>query len=480
MERQMMDSATAAQAIHGALRGPNAWFSGVSTDSRSLSPGDLFVAIKGERFDGNDFVSQAFARGATAAIVAADRAAEISATLRGSAAGTMLCVSDPTKSLGALATFWRRRFSLPVVGIAGSNGKTTVKEMTAAILRAAFGDANVLATSGNLNNEIGLPLTVLRLHAGHRAASIEIGMNHPGETAILSAIASPSIGVINNAQREHQEFMHSVADVAAEHASLLGILPYRGHAVINADDDYAAFWRDVVARRNADGAALVVRDFGLRAPAAISARCEPRTWGNKVEVTTPEGSVAFELNAPGRHNVSNALAAIAAATAAGAGVDAAAAALGAFRPIRGRLHPRAGANGATILDDTYNANPDSVKAAVAVLANAKGAKWLVLGDMGEVGDQGPAFHREIGEYARAAGVDRLLTVGPLATHAVEAFGVGGEHFADQEALVQELNAALRPGTTVLVKGSRFMAMERVIERVIERLGEPSELAEGDR
>ncbi len=207
----------------------NAWFNGVSTDSRSLSPGDLFVAIKGERFDGHDFVSQAFARGATAAIVAADRAAEISATLRGSAAGTMLCVSDPPKSLGALATFWRRRFSLPVVGIVGSNGKTTVKEMTAAILRAAFGDANVLATSGNLNNEIGLPLTVLRLHAGHRAASIEIGMNHPGETAVLSAIASPSIGVINNAQREHQEFMHSVADVAAEHASLLGVLPYRGH-----------------------------------------------------------------------------------------------------------------------------------------------------------------------------------------------------------------------------------------------------------
>ena len=472
----MMDSATAAQAINATLRGPNVWFSGVSIDSRSITPGDLFVAIKGARFDGHDFVAQAFNRGAVAAMVAVDRVAGLGAALRSGAADTMLCVADPIKSLGTLAAFWRRRFSIPVVAIVGSNGKTTVKEMTAAIMRAQFGDAGVLATAGNLNNEIGLPLTILRLRTTHKAAAIEIGMNHPGETAALSAIAAPPIGVINNAQREHQEFMHSVADVAAEHASLLGALPQRGHAVINADDDYAAFWRDVIARRNADGASLVVRDFGLRAPAAISARCEPRLWGSKVDVIGPEGGTAFELKAPGRHNVSNALAAIAGATAAGASMDAAAAALSAFRPIRGRLNPRAGVNGATILDDTYNANPDSVKAAIAVLANAAGAKWLVLGDMGEVGNQGPAFHREIGEYARAAGVDRLLTVGTLATYAVEAFGEGGEHFPDQDALVHELNVALRPGTTVLVKGSRFMVMERVIAR----LGESSELAEGGR
>jgi UDP-N-acetylmuramoyl-tripeptide--D-alanyl-D-alanine ligase len=475
----MMDSATAARAIDGTLLGPNAWFSGVSIDSRSLAPGDRFVAIKGDKFDGHDFVSQAFARGAVAAIVATDRPAELAAAMRNAAAETMLCVADTIKALGALAKFWRRRFSLPVVGIVGSNGKTTVKEMTAAILRAEFGAENVLATSGNLNNEIGLPLTILRLRSMHRAAAIEIGMNHPGETATLSAIAQPAIGVINNAQREHQEFMNSVADVAAEHASLLGALPHRGCAVINADDDYALFWREVVARRNADGASLIVRDFGLRAPAAISARYEARAWGNKIEVTTPEGAATFELKAPGRHNVSNALAAIAAATAAGAGLGAAVAALGAFRPIRGRLHPRVGANGATILDDTYNANPDSVKAAIAVLAHARGAKWLVLGDMGEVGDQGQAFHREIGEYARAAGVDRLLTVGALAVHAVEAFGTGGEHYIDQDALVHELNSALRPGTTVLVKGSRFMAMERVIDRLGE-LSELSELTEGDR
>jgi UDP-N-acetylmuramoyl-tripeptide--D-alanyl-D-alanine ligase len=474
MERPMMDSATAARAVDGTLRGPNAWFSGVSIDSRSLAPGDLFVAIRGEKFDGHDFVSLAFDRGAAAAIVAADRAEELAGIVRTAAAETMLGVSDTVKALGALARFWRRRFSLPIAAIVGSNGKTTVKEMTAAILRAEFGADNVLATMGNLNNEIGLPLTVLRLRSTHRAAAIEIGMNHPGETATLSAIVQPAIGVINNAQREHQEFMISVADVAAEHASLLGALAQRGRAVINADDDYAVFWREVVGRRNVDGAGLIVRDFGLRAPAAISARYEARSWGNRVEVTTPEGTTIFELKAPGRHNVANALAAIAAATAAGASLGAAAAALSEFRPIRGRLHPRAGANGATILDDTYNANPDSVKAAIAVLALAVGPKWLVLGDMGEVGEKGPAFHREIGEYARAAGVDRLLAVGPLSTYAVAAFGIGGEHFVERDALVHELNATLRPGTTVLVKGSRFMAMERVIGQ----LGELNELAEG--
>jgi UDP-N-acetylmuramoyl-tripeptide--D-alanyl-D-alanine ligase len=472
----MMDAATAARAIDGVLRGPNAWLSGVSTDSRSVEPGDLFVAIKGEKFDGHDFVSQAFDRGAAAAVVAVDRAAELAAAMRNAAAETMLCVADPIKALGALAKFWRRRFSLPTAAIVGSNGKTTVKEMTAAILRVEFGAETVLATAGNFNNEIGLPLTVLRLRPAHAAAAIEIGMNHPGETATLSAIAQPTIGVINNAQREHQEFMKSVAEVAAEHASVLGELPEDGVAVINADDDYAVFWREVVARRNADGASLSVRDFGMRAPAAISARCETRAWGSSVEVTTPEGATAFELKAPGRHNVSNALAAIAAATAAGAGIGAAATALAAFRPFSGRLQTRLGINDATIIDDTYNANPDSVRAAIAVLALAGGAKWLVLGDMGEVGDQGPAFHREIGEYARAAGVDRLLSIGNLTTHAVSAFGAGGKHYADQDSLIDEMNAALRRGTTVLVKGSRFMGMERVVER----LGASSEPTAGER
>ncbi|HEX4523591.1 MAG TPA: UDP-N-acetylmuramoyl-tripeptide--D-alanyl-D-alanine ligase [Casimicrobiaceae bacterium] len=456
----MIDAATVAQAISARLEGGNAWFDGVSIDSRVVRPGELFVAIKGERFDGHEFVAQAFSRGAAAAMVTADYASRLAAS--GGAGRTLLAVADPTQSLGSLAAFWRRRFTLPVIAIVGSNGKTTVKEMTAAILRAANGVDRVLATAGNLNNHIGLPLMVLRLRAMHRVAVFEIGMNHVGETAQLGEIAHPTIAVLNNAQREHQEFMKSVADVAAEHATVLGTLQQRGIAIINADDDYAPFWNEVVARRNAEGASLTVRDFGLRAPATVIGRVRAQSWGSVVDVATPEGSVSVDLKLPGRHNVVNALGAIAAAAAAGANLEAVAQGLAEFRPIPGRLQAKAGRNGATLIDDSYNANPDSVRAAIAVLVHAAGPKWLVLGDMGEVGQQGVAFHREIGECARAAGVDRLLTLGELTPHAVEAFGPGGEHFASSEDLIAAIESDLRPDITVLVKGSRFMRMERVV------------------
>jgi UDP-N-acetylmuramoyl-tripeptide--D-alanyl-D-alanine ligase len=465
----MMDTATAARAMAGTLSGANVDFSRVTTDSRSLEAGDLFVALKGERFDGHDFVVQAFERGAAAAVVAADRAG----ALVGRPAGSLLAVADPLAALGALAAFWRRRFILPVVGVVGSNGKTTVKEMTAAILRAEFGAEQVLATAGNLNNEIGLPLTVLGLRAGHRAAVIEIGMNHPGETAALASIAQPTITVINNAQREHQEFMKSVADVAAEHAAALNALPHDGIAAINADDDFAAFWREVVGRRNAEGASISVRDFGLRAPASISARCRTETWGSAVDVETPAGAARFDLRVPGRHNVSNALAAIAGAMAAGAGLAAVQSALSTFRSVAGRLEAKVALGGAAIIDDTYNANPDSARAAIAVLGRAAGSRWLALGDMGEVGDHGPAFHRELGEYARAAGVDRVFATGELAAHAVAAFGPGGEHFDSIEALISALRAQLAAAgadLTLLVKGSRFMRMERVVEALTGAAG----------
>ena len=461
----MMDTETAARVMAARLSGGNVRFDGVSTDSRAIGPGELFFALKGERFDGHDFVAGAFRRGAVAAVVAAGRAA----ALEGRVAGGLLVVNDPLAALAALATHWRRGFSLPVVVIVGSNGKTTVKEMTAAILRAELGPDHVLATRGNLNNEIGLPLTVLGLREAHRAAAIEIGMNHPGETALLAAVARPTVSVINNAQREHQEFMGSVADVAAEHAAAINALPNRGTAVINADDDYASFWREVVNRRNAEGANLSVRDFALLAPAAVSARYRSEPFGSVVEVRSPVGATTVELHAPGRHNVANALAAIAAATAAGAGIDAIRAGLSAFRPLAGRLETKEGIGGSAIINDTYNANPDSVRAAIAVLSHARGARWLVLGDMGEVGDQGPAFHREIGEHARAAGVDRLLATGAFAVHAVAAFGPGGEHFADVEALAAALRrdlAARSSPVTLLVKGSRFMRMERVVAALV--------------
>jgi UDP-N-acetylmuramoyl-tripeptide--D-alanyl-D-alanine ligase len=460
MERQMIDAATVAQAISARLEGGNTWFDGVSIDSRVVRPGELFVAIKGERFDGHEFVAQAFSRGAAAAIVAADHAAGLAASAAGGR--SLLAVDDPLQSLASLAAFWRRRFTLPVVAIVGSNGKTTVKEMTAAILRAANGVDRVLATAGNLNNHIGLPLMVLRLRPMHLVAVFEIGMNHVGETAQLGEIAQPTIAVLNNAQREHQEFMKSVADVAAEHATILGTLQPRGIAVINADDDYAPFWNEVVARRNAEGASITVRDFGLRAPATVIGRVRSQSWGSLVDVAAPEGSVSVDLKLPGRHNVVNALGAIAAATAAGASLDAVAQGLADFRPIAGRLQAKTGRNGATLIDDSYNANPDSVRAAIAVLVHATGSKWMVLGDMGEVGEQGAAFHREIGECARAGGVDRLLTLGDLTPHAVSAFGPGGEHFASSEDLIAAIESDLRPDVTVLVKGSRFMRMERIV------------------
>ena len=467
----MMDTLTAARAMAATLAGPNVWFSGVATDSRSINAGELFVALQGERFDGHDYVAQAFERGAVAAIVAKDRLSQLGARRNGSSR-SLLAVSDPLKALGALASFWRRRFRLPVAAITGSNGKTTVKEMTAAILRAAFGEDQALATLGNLNNDIGLPLTVLRLRENQHAAVIEIGMNHPGETGQLAAILQPTIGLINNAQREHQEFMKSVADVAAEHAAVLDALPDHGVAIINADDDFADFWRDVIRRRSAEGVSLSLRDFGLLAPAAVSATYRTGSEGSIVDVVTPEGSVHFELKALGRHNVANALAAIAAATAAGAGLGAVAGGFATYRPIAGRLQLKSALAGASVIDDTYNANPDSVRAAIAVLVRAASPTWLVLGDMGEVGDQGVAFHREVGEYARAAGVERVLTIGELAAHTVAAFGEGGKHFPNIETLVAAVRSGLAPGVTVLVKGSRFMRMERVVAALTGNASEP--------
>jgi UDP-N-acetylmuramoyl-tripeptide--D-alanyl-D-alanine ligase len=446
----MMDTATAARAVHGRMLGANVRFARVATDTRTLAPGDLFVAIKGEHFDGHDFVGTAFERGAAAALVAADRA--------GGLDGNLIAVPDSLAALGALAAHWRTRFAAPVIVVVGSNGKTTVKEMLAAILRAHYGDAQVLATEGNLNNAIGLPLTLLRLRAGHEVAAIELGMNHPGETAELAAIAQPTVALINNAQREHQEFMRSVAEVAAEHAALIGALPAGGTAVLNADDPSVDVWRAAARARSG----VRVLEFALDHPAAVRLRGEFAPAGGPVAFATPAGDAVARLAAPGRHNVSNALAAAAAALAVGIPLSAVVRGLEAFRPVAGRLVALRSGAGATVLDDTYNANPDSVRVAIDVLAAAPPPRWLVLGDMGEVGTNGPEFHREVGTHARDAGVDRLLTVGALAAESAAAFGEGAEHFAAVAALAAHVAATARAGTTVLVKGSRFMRMERVV------------------
>jgi UDP-N-acetylmuramoyl-tripeptide--D-alanyl-D-alanine ligase len=450
----MMDLATAAMATSGRVRGENVTFLRVSTDSRTVGPQELFVALRGERFDGHAFVVQALDRGAVAAMVAVDR--------EGDVPGNLLVVDDPLGGLQRLARHWRGGFDLPVVVVVGSNGKTTVKEMTAAALRAQFGKAGVLATSGNLNNAIGLPLTLLRLGAAHRAAVIELGMNHRGETAELAPLAAPTIALVNNAQREHQEFMRSVAEVASEHADAVLALPRGGVAVINADDPHAQVWRDAAARA---GARVV--GFGTGAGADVRASVTLRPDGSTLALATPAGTTTLELAAPGVHMAHNAIGALAAALAAGATLDAACAGLAAFRPVAGRLAVLH-AGEVTIIDDSYNANPDSVRAAIDVLATARGGRWLALGDMGEVGDEGPAFHREIGAYARDAGVQRLYAAGPLMREAAAAFGPGATHFDDVGGLADALRSDAAPGTTVLVKGSRFMGMERVVAALAGR------------
>jgi len=450
----MMDTATAARIVDGRAVGANVRFTRVTTDSRKLLPGDLFVALAGERFDGHDFVPAALSQGAAAAMIAADRVDVVDD-------GALIAVADPLAALGALASHWRARFDIPLAIVVGSNGKTTVKEMTASILRAHYGMEEVLATEGNLNNAIGLPLTLLRLSDRARAAVIELGMNHRGETRELAAIAQPTIAVVNNAQREHQEFMESVDEVAAEHADAVLALRPGGVAILNADDAHLATWRDAARRAGAQ-----VSTFALAAFANVKAKADLRFDRSLLAIATPQGGCDVTLSVPGAHMARNALAATAAALAAGAGLDAVKGGLEGFRAVAGRLVARHAMHGALVLDDSYNANPDSMRAAIDVLAAAPGAPCLVMGDMGEVGGQGPAFHREIGAYARERGVARLYAMGTLARHAVAAFGEGARHFEAVEALIAAVSRDAYAGTTMLVKGSRFMRMERVVAALV--------------
>ncbi|RMX04309.1 UDP-N-acetylmuramoyl-tripeptide--D-alanyl-D-alanine ligase [Corticibacter populi] len=432
----------------------------VHTDSRSLQPGDLFVALVGERFDAHDFLTQARAAGAAAAIVQAGRApAEL----------PCIEVADTLEGLGALARQWRRQFDMPVIAVTGSNGKTTVTQMLASILRAAYGDA-AMATIGNLNNAIGVPLMALRLRAGQRAAVLELGMNHSGEIAELAAIAQPTVALVNNAQREHLEFMGSVEAVARENGSVLQSLPAGGVAVFPGDDAFAPLWRELAAGRRRI-------EFGANdSPVALAkARWSEAGW--QITVRTPVGQLEAALQVLGRHNLRNALAAVACALAAGIAPEAIVRGLADFRPVKGRSawHVLRHDDGTSqvLIDDSYNANPDSVRAAIEVLAELPAPRLLVLGDMGEVGEQGAQFHAEAGEYAKAKGVDGLLTVGELARHAAQAFGSGARHLPDMAALLQALDVQAPLAASTLVKGSRFMGMERAVAHVLEADGHAS-------
>jgi UDP-N-acetylmuramoyl-tripeptide--D-alanyl-D-alanine ligase len=353
------------------------------------------------------------------------------------------------------AAAWRARFRIPLIAVTGSNGKTTVTQMIAAILARAFGERRRLATRGNLNNDIGLPLMLFELDGQHRVAVLEMGMNHPGEIAYLVELAGPSVALVNNAQREHQEFMASVEATAHENGAAIAALPPDGVAIFPADDACAAIWRALAGTRR-------VLDFALTGSAAITAQFELTGAGSRIALATPVGEIKTSLSVPGLHNVRNALAATAAALAVDAPAAAIAAALAAFAPPPGRGVSITLASGATLIDDTYNANPDSVRAAIDVLAAAPAPRVLVLGDMGEVGGQGPAFHREIGAYAAARGIDALLCFGDATQESAAAFGKGARHYASFEALFDACQAGATTGATLLVKGSRFMRMERVV------------------
>jgi UDP-N-acetylmuramoyl-tripeptide--D-alanyl-D-alanine ligase len=435
-----MALAEAAAALGGRASGRDVTFTGVSTDSRTLGKGDLFVALRGERFDGHDFLKSVAAKAA---------AIMVDSAYRGEYPLPALVVGDTRRSLGDLARYWRARFAPALVAVTGSNGKTTVKEMLASVLRRHAGEAAVLATRGNLNNDIGLPLTLLTMRHAHRWCAIELGMNHKGEIAYLAGIAKPTVALVNNAQREHLEFMRSVDEVAAENASVYDALPPDGVAVINADDPHAALFRARAgARRSVE--------FGLNG-ARVTGRYKLGRLSSELHLQTPGGEADATLSIPGLHNVRNALAAAACAVAVGISVKTIAEGLTEFRPYTGRLQVKKAASGATVIDDTYNANPDSVRAAIDILAASPAPTALVLGDMGEVGDQGPEFHREVGQYAREKGVSQLLALGDATRHSVQAFGEGAVHFNDIGPLIAHLKSQ-----TILVKGSRFMKMERVV------------------
>jgi len=459
----MMDLRQAAGLLPGCrlVGDGNTQIRRVHSDSRSLQAGDLFVAIRGEHLDGNRFLTQARAAGAAAAL-AHDADALHAAGLPG------LAVPDTRQALGLLATRWREQFTLPMVAVTGSNGKTTVTQMLAGILRHWMGDA-ALATEGNFNNDIGLPLTLLRLRATHRVAAVELGMNHPGEIALLSAMAKPTVALINNAQREHLEFMATVDAVAQENGAVIDALPADGVAVFPGADVFAPQWRTRAGKRSVLEFAVADRD-GNDSGAPIHAHT-PR-WINgswQVHARTPAGPLSFALPMAGVHNVHNALAAASCAIAAGVPLDHVAGGLQAFEPVKGRSRTQRltwRGQARTLVDDSYNANPDSVDAALAMLATLPGPHLMVLGDMGEVGDQGAQFHAQAGTRAHALGIEFLFTLSALSAHAAPYFP-GARHFATMEELTTAVLAHMPRVASVLVKGSRFMRMERVVDALAD-------------
>jgi len=441
----------------------------VGSDSRQISTGELFIALSGERFDAHNFLLDVAKAGASAALISKqEKCPENLAAI---------CVTDTRDGLATLAKAWRMKHSIPVALVTGSNGKTTVKEMIASIFKAAVGDERTLVTKGNLNNAIGLPLTLLRMRSSDRLAVIELGMNHPGETAQLADIAAANIALINNAQREHQEFMATVAAVAEEHSDALRALPQDGVAVFPADSEFSELWRKAAGGRK-------IINFVLNPHQDHQAAGVRGSWlGNgHVEIKTTQGVIEVQLKTLGNHNVRNALAASAVALAAGVSLEKIKEGLESFDPVNGRMQAKSLDANHTLIDDSYNANPDSVRAAIDALKQSGKPSWLVLGDMGEVGDQGAAFHHEVGAYAAEQGISKFFSIGEQCKFALQGFeemkqklklSSAAEHFSDVNILNTRLVSDLRlqessdKPLNILVKGSRFMRMERVVQALVE-------------
>jgi UDP-N-acetylmuramoyl-tripeptide--D-alanyl-D-alanine ligase len=445
MKRTLAD---AALAVGGQLIGADHRYGAVASDSRTLQPGALFVALRGVNFDGGDFVAAAAARGAIGAIV--DRAVPH--------ALPQIVVPDALRALQQLGRAWRAEFSIPIVAVAGSNGKTTAKEMTAAILSRM---GACMATHGNLNNHIGVPLTLMRLEDSNRSAVVEMGANRIGDVAELVRLARPTVGLITNAGAEHLEGFGNLDGVAQGEGEMVSCLEPHATAIINADDAYAAYWRKAAAARR-------ILTFGVHAQADFMAKnalqaIERGEFATRFTLECPLGTRSITLKAGGAHNIANALAAATAASAAGASLEEIALGLADFRAVAGRLQLKAGVRDSWIIDDSYNANPSSVRAGLEVLRALPGATWLVLGDMAELGEFAEDSHAHMGAYARDCGIKRLFAVGPQSSRAVETFGAGAEWFADADSLTRRLQVELAPGITVLIKGSRINRLERVVQ-----------------
>jgi UDP-N-acetylmuramoyl-tripeptide--D-alanyl-D-alanine ligase len=431
-----------AARLDAPLHGADAMFERVCTDTRQLAAGDLFVALRGDRFDGHDYLRQAEQAGAAGALV----------SRRVESALPQVCVPDTLQALQTYATLWRGLFELPVVAVTGSNGKTTTKQLLASIFAAR---GPVLATAGNLNNHIGVPLTLLQLRATHRTAVIEMGANHAGEIALLTRLAAPNIGVVTQAGDAHLEGFGSREGVARAKGELFAGLR-QGVAVINADDAYAPLWTGLAA----DNARL---SFGIEAQADIRAsQIELLTDASRFQLDTPHGSARVRLPLPGRHNILNSLAAAACAVALGMDTDEIASGLEQARNLGGRLSVQHTAQGAQLVDDSYNANPGSLRAGMEWLAGLPGERWLILGDMAELGSDRETLHRQAGEQARQLGIQRLYTLGALAALAAQGYGPGAQAYEELETLVRAVRQELAPGVTVLIKGSRSARMERVV------------------